>query len=289
VSVLYPSAAGTFRAPGFAVHGELASGFAQYWAGAFNGKGIITNDTTNEPEFVGRLRFNPWKQNKGSLFHGLAFGGSIGHGRSRGLSNELSFSGLMNDSAYNFFPQLRINGPIERYNAEFIWLKGRWAVRSEYTQINEHRDGVGSEYVTGAGFESLPGVVGKGAYGQFTYLLTGESEPENWIPKVIHPVIGPASPGTVGAPGWGAWQLKLRYSWLEGRAAGATFDTPPAPTAVPTYSDQTDQISTGVNWYLNYWVLVKFDFNVDRLHDPSVQGILPRNYYVALQGLQFRF
>ncbi len=124
---------------------------------------------------------------------------------------------------------------------------------------------------------------------QFTYLLTGEVEPENSIPKVLHPVIGPASPGVTGGPGWGAWQLKARYSWLEGRAAGATFDTPPTPTAIPTYSAHTDQISMGVNWYLNYWVLVKFDFNVDRLHDPSVSGIMPQNYYVALQGLQFRF
>ncbi len=289
-SVLYPSAAGVYRAPGIAAHGDLGGGVAQYWAGAFNGKGIIANDTTNEPEFVGRLRFYPWKKNKESLFHGLAFGGSAGRGRSRGLSNEISFSGLINDGSYNFFPQLRINGPIERYNGEFLWLKGRWATRAEYTQINEHRDGVGSEYVSGAGFESLPGVVGKGAYGQFTYLLTGEAEPENAIPKVLHPVIGPASPGIKDShPGWGAWQLKFRYSWLEGRAAGAIFDTPPTPTNVPTYSDHTDQISMGVNWYLNYWVLLKFDFNVDRLRDPSVQGILPQNYYVALQGLQFRF
>ena len=185
---------------------------------------------------------------------------------------------------------MRINGPVERYNGEFLWLKGRWATRAEYTQLNEHRDGVGSEYVSGAGFESLPGVVGKGAYGQFTYLLTGEVEPENAIPKVLHPVIGPASPGIKNShPGWGAWQLKFRYSWLEGRAAGAVFATPPTPTNVPTYSDHSDQISMGVNWYLNYWVLLKFDFNVDRLRDPSVQGILPQNYYVALQGLQFRF
>ena len=31
------------------------------------------------------------------------------------------------------------------------------------------------------------------------------------------------------------------------------------------------------------------DFSVDRLKDPSVQGILPQNYFVALQRIQFRF
>jgi hypothetical protein len=112
---------------------------------------------------------------------------------------------------------------------------------------------------------------------------------------VKHPVIGPSSPGETGAPGWGAFQLKFRYSWLEGRARGATCDAttipacPITPGIVPTFSDHTDQFTAGINWYLNYWVLVKADVNVDRLKDPSVQGIRPQNYYVFLQGIQFRF
>lgn len=287
-SNLYPSAAGTFRAPGAVAHGSFHDGVIQYWAGIFNGKGIITNDTTNEPEFVGRLRVYPWKKSSNSLLKNIAIGGSVGHSRSRGLSNELSFSGLMNDSAYTFFPQFRINGGIERYNAHFQWLDGPWGLRGEYTQLNEKRIGVGSEVVGGAGFETLPGVVGKGAYTQFSYMLTGEDEPENAIPKVKHPVIGPESPGMTGPHGWGAWQVKFRYSWLEGSARGATFNTF-TPSSFPSYSDHTDQISAGFNWYLNYWVLLKFDVNVDRLRNPSVGGVLPQNYFVMLQGVQFRF
>jgi hypothetical protein len=34
---------------------------------------------------------------------------------------------------------------------------------------------------------------------------------------------------------------------------------------------------------------VKSDFNLNQLKDPSVQGILPRNYFVFLEGFQFRF
>jgi len=64
ISVLYPDAAGTFRAPGVDVHGDLKDGRAQYWAGVFNGKGLLSNNTTNEVEFVGRVRFAPWKKNK---------------------------------------------------------------------------------------------------------------------------------------------------------------------------------------------------------------------------------
>lgn len=292
IANLYPDAAGTFRAPGFTVHGNLDEGVVQYWAGLFNGKGLITNDTTNEPEFVARLRVFPWRKNKDSRFRNLAVGGSYEHQRSRGLSNELSFSGVMNDSAYTFFPQFRINGGIDRYNAHFQWLYNRWGLRGEYTQILEKRTGVGSEQLGGIGFLTLPGITGKGAYAQLTYLLTGEAEPENAIPRVKHPLIGPSSPGESGGPGWGAFQVRFRYSWIQGRAPEFVCPNtvcPITPVIFPLQSDHTDQFSTGLNWYLNYWVLLKFDFNVDRLVNPSVQGVLRQNYFVALQGVQFRF
>jgi phosphate-selective porin len=294
VAVLYPDAAGTFRAPGVDIHGDLYKGAIQYWGGVFNGKGLVANNTTNEPEVVARLRIAPWKNSSSSLLKGFAIGGSVNHSRSRGLSNELSFSGAMNDSLYNFFPQFRINGGIERYNGFFQYLNGPLGVRGEYTQALFKRDNLGSLQLGGIGFQSLPGIVGKGAYAQVGYLLTGEKEPENAIPRVKHPVIGPNSPGETGGPGWGAWQVKFRYSWLQGVApqfnCTVPVDTCPiTPSIFPRQSDHTNQISAGVNWYLNYWVLLKFDFNVDQLVNPSVQGILPRNYFVALQGVQFRF
>jgi phosphate-selective porin len=290
-AVLYPDAAGTFRAPGVVAHGNIGDGLIQYWAGVFNGKGLVATNTTDEPEVVARMRIYPFRHSDG-MFKGLAIGGSINHSRSRGLSNELSFSGVMNDSLYTFFPQFRINGGIERYNGHFQWLYGRMGIRGEYTQGLWKRQNVGAEQLGGIGFVSLPGITGKGAYVQGTYLLTGETEPENAIPRVKHPVIGPNSPGETGGPGWGAWSVKFRYSWLEGRAPG--FNCPPSicpitPAIFPLQSDQTRQYSMGVNWYLNYWVLLKFDFNVDQLKNPSVQGVTPRNYFVALQGVQFRF
>ena len=294
-SVLYPNATGAFRAPGIDIHGDLAGGRAQYWLGLFNGQGLLATGTTNEPEVVGRLRFSPWKQSENTWLKGLAIGGSAEHSRSKGLANELSFSGQMTDNSYTFFPQFRINGDIERYNAFFSWVNKGWGARGEYTQIFEKRTGIGSFVSGGVGFNTLPSVVGKGAYGMVTYLLTGETEPDNAMPRVEHPVIGPNSPGEMGSPGWGAWQLKFRYSWLQGRAPGATCDAitipacPLTPGIVPTYSDHTSQATAGLNWYLNYWVLVRSDLNIDQLKNPSVQGILPRNYFAFLEGIQFRF
>ena len=197
-SLLYPSASTAYRSPGLTIHGDLSGGVMQYWIGAFNGKGILQPDTTNEPEIIGRLRFYPWRKKKGNLFQGLALGGSIGRGRTRGLSNELSFNATMPSNVYTFFPQFHVNGTVERYNGEITWTHGPWAVRAEYDQLLQKRVGVGSEEVGGLGFTNLPGVVAKAGYGQATYLITGETRPENGTPKVKHPLFGPNTDASGG-------------------------------------------------------------------------------------------
>jgi phosphate-selective porin len=296
ISVLYPDAGGAFRAPGLDVHGELAGGVVEYWLGLFNGEGLLASGTTNEPEVVGRLRFSPFKNTQINFLNGFGFGGSYEHSRARGLtSSEVSFSGAMNDGTYTIIPSFRINGDVNRYNGFLSWLDGPVGIRGEYAHLQQDRTNIGSLANGGIGFNSLPAVRGEGYYVSATYFLTGESEPLNALPRVRHPVIGPASPGESGSPGWGAWAVKFRYSRLIGDAPGATCDAatvpacPITPVIAPGYFEHTDQFTFGVNWYLNYWVLVKSEVNLDRLMDPSVQGILPHKYYVFLETLQFRF
>ena len=295
VSVLYPDAGGAFRAPGIDAHGELADGRVEYWLGAFNGQGLLASGTTNEPEIVGRIRFSPWKRSDLSWLKGLAFGGSVEHSRSKGLANEVSYSGAMNDGTYSFFPQFRINGNVDRYNGFLSYLNGPFGLRAEYAHLLEDRSNIGSLTPGGIGYNSLQAVEGDGYYVQATYFLTGETNPLNALPRVRHPVIGPASPGESGTPGWGAWAVKFRYSYLHGNAPGGTCDPstipacPITPVISPGFNDHTDQFTLGLNWYLNYWVLVKSEVSLDRLKDPSVQGILPHNYYVFLETFQFRF
>jgi len=295
LSALYPDAGGTFRAPGLVVHGDLMDGAAEYWAGAFNGQGLLASGTTNEPELVGRLRFTPWKNAGIPALSKLSFGGSIEHSRSAGLAKEQSFSGTINDGTYTFFPQFPINGNVLRYNAFFSWVNGPIGIRGEYANLSQDRANIGSLASGGIAFNSLPPVKGSGFYLSGTYLLTGEDEPVNALPRVKHPVIGPRSPGESGEPGWGAWSLKFRYARLQGNAYGATCDatTTPAcpltPVIAASFSDTTVQYTAGVNWYLNYWVVAKAEINIDQLKDPSVQGITPRNYTVLVTSLQYRF
>ncbi len=287
-SMLYPSAASAYRSPGVALHGDISGGILQYWVGAFNGKGYALANTTNEPEIIGRLRFYPWRKSNSAWFKQLAFGGSIDHARSRGLSGDQSFSGALPNGAYTFFPQFAINGPIERYNGEFTYIKSRFALRGEYDQLNQFRQSVGSEQSGGLGFLSLPGITAKAWDLSTTYLLTGEKRPENGTPRVKHPLFGPDTPGGQGR-GLGAWELAFRFTGIQAKEPSASFMNYYTPGYVPPFDDHTFEYTAGLNWYPNYWVKYVINVGIDQLKDPSVTGAEPQNYFVVLQRLQFRF
>lgn len=287
-SLLYPSTVTAYRSPGIALHGDISGGVIQWWAGAFNGRGGVTANVTNEPDFVGRLRFYPFRKGKNDWLKQLAFGGSIDHSRSRGLSNDMSFSGALPDAAYTFFPQLRINGPVERYEGEFTYLKGPFAVRGEYVQMQQQRWDVGSETPGGLGFLSVPGVGAKAWNIGATYLLTGEKRPENGTPRVKSPLFGPDTPGGKGR-GIGAFEVALRYTGIQADAPGEIFNNPFTPGLVPTYDYHTDEITFGLNWYPNYWVKYMVNVGIDQLRQPSITGQVPQNFFVIMQRLQFRF
>src|SRR5436853_6465248 len=86
-SLLYPSASTAYRSPGATIHGDISGGAVQYWVSAFNGKVILTNNMTNQPEFMGWLRLYPWKNKKDNPIQAFAIGGSIAHRQIRGLPN----------------------------------------------------------------------------------------------------------------------------------------------------------------------------------------------------------
>ncbi len=287
-AMLYPSAASAYRSPGVAIHGDIYGGIVQYWVGAFNGKGYAIANTTNEPEVIGRLRFYPWRKSKNDWLKQFTFGGSIDHARSRGLSGDQSFSGALPDGAYNFFPQFAINGGIERYNGEFTYLKGRFALRGEYDQLMQSRNNVGTEQAGNLGFLSLPQIRAKAWDLSTTYLLTGEKRPENGTPRVNRPLYGPDTPGGKGR-GLGAWEVAFRFTGIQAKEPGTSLLQYYTPGFVPTFDYHTREYTVGLNWYPNYWVRYMVNLSVDQLKDPSLTGALPQNYFVVLQRLQFRF
>jgi phosphate-selective porin OprO/OprP len=287
-SLLYPSPNTAFRSPGAVLHGDINGGVVQYWAGAFNGRGGVTANASNEPEFVGRLRFYLFRKSKNEWIKQFAFGGSIAHSRAVGINNDVSFNAALPDAAYTFFPALRVNGPAWRYEGEFTYLRGPFALRGEYVQMQQQRYNIGSETPGGLGFLNVPGIGAKAWNISTTYLLTGEKRPENGTPKVRRPLFGPDTPGGKGR-GFGAWEVGLRYTGIQAKAPGDNFLNFYTPGFVPTYGANTDEITFGVNWYPNYWVKYMVNVAVDQLKQPSVAGQVPQNFVVVLQRLQFRF
>ena len=268
-SLLYPSPT-TFRSPGAMIHGDLMGGVVQYWAGAFNGRGNLTNNTTNTPEGVLRLRFYPFKKSSNAWLKGLAFGGAGTKGRSLRPADR-SLAALIPTRTFTFFNTDAINGGTVRANGEFTWVKGPMAVRAEYNQTNQNRT-----QITTAGAVSttnLPGVVGKGYYVTATYLLTREDRPENGQPTPRHAFLEKDGHGI------GAWELKFRYSNLQ------MEDGPRGATA---QRNRVDQISSGINWYPTKFVRYMLDFNVERWKNPPVT-LLPQTFVSILQRVQFRF
>jgi phosphate-selective porin len=287
-SLLYPSTNTAFRSPGAVIHGDINGGVVQYWAGAFNGRGGVTANASNEPDFVGRLRFYLFRKSKNEWLKQLAFGGSIDHSRAVGINNDTSFNAALPDAAYTFFPQLRVNGPAERYEGEFTYLNGPFAMRGEYVQMQQQRYDIGSETSGGLGFLNVPGIGAKAWNIGATYLVTGEKRPENGTPKVRRPFFGPDTPGGKGR-GYGAWEVALRFTGIQAKAPGEILSNPFTPGFVPTYDYHTDEITLGLNWYPNYWVKYMVNVGIDQLKDPSVAGQEPQNFIVVLQRLQFRF
>jgi phosphate-selective porin OprO/OprP len=252
------------RSPGIMLSGVLRKGALEYQLGAFNGKGLLLNNTNGTPEGVVRLRFSPWRSSKEFWIKGLTFGGAYALGRSNA---GLSVRGQTESRSFNFFIPDIINGAVTRANGELTWLLGPAAVRFEYDQTNQARNGLGPAGST------LPGVVAKGYVGQFTYLLTGENKPDSSAIAPHHNLFG----DTKNPSGFGAWELKFRYSNLQ--IADATAK-----------SNRAETIYFGPNWYLNRFVRFMLDFGIERYQDPArVPRPGSNNFFVMLSRVQFAF
>jgi phosphate-selective porin OprO/OprP len=252
------------RSPGIMLSGVLNQGAIEYQLGAFNGKGLLANNTSGTPEGVLRLRFSPWKSNQEFWIKGLSFGGAYARGRGAGGT---SVRGQTESRSFTFFTPDTINGAVTRANGELTWLLGPAAVRLEYDQTNQARNRLGP------GGTDLPGVVGKGYVGQFTYLLTGENKPDSSAISPRHNLFG----DTKNPTGYGAWEVKFRYSNLQISDATAK-------------SNRAETIYFGPNWYLNRFVRFMLDFGVERYKDPArVPKPGSNNFFAVLSRVQVAF
>lgn len=252
------------RSPGLMASGMINKGAFEYQIGAFNGKGLLAANNNGTPETAIRLRFTPWKNSGEFLSKGLIFGGAFTQGRSLGGT---SVRGQTESRSFTFFSPDAINGKYIRANGEVTWMLGPAAIRTEYDQTNQRRDNLGP------GGRNLPGVVAKGYTAQLTYLLTGEEKPEVGVVAPKNNLFDDSN----GKQGFGAWELKFRYSNLQ--IADGTAK-----------SNRAESFYFGPNWYMNRYVRYLLDVGFERFKDP-VRTPRPgdRNFFVVLSRVQVAF
>jgi len=253
------------RSPGLMLSGSIGRGTIEYQVGAFNGKGLLALNNTGTPEGVVRIRLAPWKKTGAFWLKGLAFGGAYAQGQS---APGTSLRGMTESKSFTFFNGDTVNGKIIRSNGELTWLLGPATLRAEYDQVNQSRNN------QGLGGTNLPGVVSKAYTAQFTYLLTGETKPDAGIVVPKHSLFGE---GDGSAPGFGAWELKVRYSNLQMSDATAK-------------SNRAGTLYFGVNWYLNRFVSYRLDLGFEQFKDLARA---PRpgehNYFIIQSRVQLAF
>lgn len=253
------------RSPGIMISGLLHKGTVEYYLGAFNGKGLLANNTTGTPEGVVRLRFTPWKNSSEFWLNGLSFGGAYAQGRN--AAGATSIRGQTESRSFTFFNTDTVNGASIRANGEVTWLLGPASIRAEYDQVNQSRTALGARGT------NLPGVVSKGYMGQFTYLLTGEKKPDNSAVAPKRNLFADSQ----NEAGFGAWELKIRYSNLQ--ISDGT-----------SKSNRAGVLFFGPNWYLNRFVRYVLDLGIERYGDPArTPKPGDRHYFVVLSRVQVAF
>lgn len=119
-----------------------------------------------------------------------------------------------------------------------------------------------------------------GGYIQGAWVITGESRRYSSSAGAFGG-INPKNPFLLGAPGWGAWEIALRYSHT---------DLNDLDAAVPIRGGVQQNITVGLNWYVNRNIRFMFNYihgEVERFNAANVN--LGAEYDVFATRMQIAF
>lgn len=129
------------------------------------------------------------------------------------------------------------------FNGELASTWGSWHAQSEFRYSLIDKSSGGS-----VGFPAF--------YAQTGYILTGEHRPYNKANAVLGR-IKPRNPiGKCG--GIGAWELACRYSWIDLNKAATIADA--SGIIDPNRGGQLNNVTYGLNWYLNDFTKMQFNY-----------------------------
>ena len=163
-------------------------------------------------------------------------------------------------------------GKRKRTGLEFRWRPGPVSVKYESIRLTNERLGQGVEE------DDLSPYEAKGWYLSGTYAITGERKADG--------LDDPKKPLFQG--GAGAIEVAARVERITFGTTAIGGDISTSPRA-DRYQGNSNKVMTfGLNWYLNHWVKMQFNYIKESLTDPA-QGPLPDQPSYTSRVFRFQF
>ena len=280
--MVYRSLIGNFLAPGrdlgMMLHGKLSEGRIAYQAGLFLNDGwrahLQDHSRSGERTFAGRVvlppldfvklpkRLAPLKE----LNLGLAVTQSP---ITEGLRSLRGRSWVV---THNWFDRINVRGSRWRLGTELGWEPGPFTVKGEVMRVRDQRLGQGLRG------EDLPDLLARGWYLTTAWVVTGEKS-------------GDVTPrrNLVTGRGFGAVQIASRYEQLRFGSAEHP-GLPSRSTRAANIFSASERVATfGVNWYLNRFVRIQFNWARELIEDSQRAPIRGQDtYWSRYVRIQFK-
>jgi phosphate-selective porin OprO/OprP len=242
--------------------GELFDNRLEYAVGAFGGQRNSYVPYKNTPDVIAFLNFKPFEQaappSRWSFVRDLNIGGSADWGNENNpllpstlrTSTTGNSNGLTTTSGANLSnpPFLNFNNNVTEKGARALWELHMAYYYKGLSLLGAWDAGFDSYAVTNQRPVAVPV---NGYFVQAAYLITGETRTATGLIDPLRRF--DLRPGRFG---WGAWEPTARFSEL---SIGKQIFT--GGFADPNlWTNQVYQVDAGINWYLNRFVKVYFDW-----------------------------
>ena len=237
------------------LHGEILHDHVDYALALANGPRNSFYDTNSSKDFLGYLNVRPFHGNSNwPMLKHLNLGGSVDFGQQDQGAQPIAFrtsaSATASAGAELAVPAfLTLNHNVTEKGTRSQW-EAHLAYYYKQLTIQAAIDGGSYDY----GFNNAPGTVevnAKAWHAQFGYFLTGEEITRRTFVEVLRPF-----DLRKGKRGPGAIEIQARYDYFKldqsiftGGLADAT-----------RWTNRVNTIDCGVNWHLNRYVRIAFDW-----------------------------
>ncbi|MBY0589246.1 OprO/OprP family phosphate-selective porin [bacterium] len=251
---------GLNRDVGVMAHGTIFEKHFDYAIGIFNGNRNGFLDTNDSKDLAAYWNLKPFISANDSLFQNLNVGASVNYGDQNSVAIPQTFRTVVPLIGLNTLgvPFLSLGNDVRDIGQRELWSTHLAWYHHQFSFISEWQTGF-SNYARSATPWQRTEVPVDSFYIQGGYFLTGEK-------VTARGVLEPIRPFDVrkGKRGPGAWEPFFRYNWLNvGRQLFDQNFTDGRP-----WTNEVQTFGGGLNWYLNPYVKMVFEYEHAVFGDP---------------------